>query len=209
MTNSRFKVSVASALCRAVILFVAAFCLSLVLVGQSRADTTTLSFSQCNTVGLCGAGTVALSLTADAIPEIQAIVTTTGTFSFTELGFNGTGLSGVDDISNSLYTYTAGSKNLDGFGSFAFVIEGPASSAGVQTLTFDITCAAATGCASVTSVLDFASHIISTTGLTGFDATGGAPPPSPEPASMILFGSGLLAIGAKLRRRKSEKEVIA
>jgi len=43
---------------------------------------------------------------------------------------------------------------------------------------------------------------------TGFAANGGATS-VPEPVSMLLFGSGLVAIGAKLRRRNSRNLVAA
>jgi hypothetical protein len=186
---------------KAALMLAAALCLSLVLVGQSRADSTVLNLTQCNTVGLCNAGSISLATSGSGANEvIVATVTTTGTFTFTELGFNGTNLSGVTSISNSSYTYSPGSKNLDGFGSFAFVIEGPASSSALNTLTFSITCTG--GCTTVGQVSGFAIHIIAP-GVTGFDATSGVPAPTPEPASMMLFGSGLLAIAGMVRRRKT------
>jgi hypothetical protein len=47
------------------------------------------------------------------------------------------------------------------------------------------------------------------TGCTGLTGPVDVSSPVPEPVSMLLFGSGLVAIGAKFRRRKSQNLVAA
>ena len=55
----------------------------------------------------------------------------------------------------------------------------------------------------MTQVTDFAAHVINTnTGLTGFDETG-PPTSTPEPATVLLLGSGLLGIAGISRTRMS------
>ena len=188
---------------------IASVALLLAFACAPRANATpvtseTLQLSQCNTVGLCNAGHIDLTLTGDG--EIQVVVTLNSGFGFFgngkgngAIGWNGTGLSGDDDISNGAFSDSGGGQ-FDGFGKFAFSLDGPPASGAVGTLTFDITCTG--GCTTVTQVSDFAVHVINTsTGLTGFDETNGGPGQTPEPSSLLLMGSGLLGLAAVARRR--------
>jgi PEP-CTERM motif len=191
---------------RTAILFALAGCLSLACAYQSKATPTTetFTFDACNIASLCNQGSAGVTLLADGTLSVS--ITTLGAYTFDEVGINGvTGLT-FSSISNGFTLVSA--KNLDGLGTFAYVLDGGSAAASVNSLTFIITCPS--GC-TLASVTGFGGHIINlSAGVTGFAASG---PPGvvPEPVSMLLFGSGLVAIGAKIRHRnrKSRNPVAA
>jgi PEP-CTERM motif len=112
---------------------------------------------------------------------------------------------------------TTGGGTMDGFGKFDYVIDGPTGGSGLPSLTFDLI---ASGLNVSTFAFttndkgrDFAAHVSVTNSggtCTGFisDGTGGSTtggdcaPEVPEPATMLLLGSGLLGAGFFRRRQK-------
>ena len=114
------------------------------------------------------------------------------------------GLSVSDLIFTNLttdFSVNAGGAQMDGFGNFALSFTGPTGAInGVSGFSFTVTRSG--GFATVSDFLgnspDAASRLIVILGgdviNTGFVGT-------PEPGTLILLGTGLLAIGGSLRRR--------
>lgn len=105
------------------------------------------------------------------------------------------------------WAFNPAGGQMDGFGNFDVTLSccNPANA----VTTFSFTISRTGGFSSASDIFEandsgahFAIHIAPTNGNpTGFAADGGTPNEMPEPTSMLLLGSGLITLGAGLRKR--------
>jgi len=140
-----------------------------------------------------------------------------GAFGFNVVGSNTT--VAITNVAGSDFGFTGQAGNMDGMGSYEFIIDGPANKDNT-TLSFDVTRsapgAAFTGVGDVYQASEggnsapgggfFAAHIASVGNVvTGFAQTGTTPRPpqgnAPEPSSVVLLGTSFAAVAYLLRAR--------
>ena len=105
------------------------------------------------------------------------------------------------------WSFAPAGGQMDGFGNFDVTLSCCNPPDGVQSFSFTISRTG--GFSSASDIFEanssgahFAIHIAPTNGNpTGFAADTGTPSEVPEPASMLLLGTGLATLGAGLRKR--------
>jgi hypothetical protein len=190
------------------------FFITISCAAVARADSAQLTIP--NSVAALGAGPFANITYTLSGSLIHVSVTTIGSYSMFGngagngmFGFNVVGSTTGLAIQNCVQCTGANGGNFDGFGSFEGSVEG-GTPPGVTSFSFDVF--RNDGFTNANQLFEnnatgfaFAGHIFNPNGpagnQTGFAANGG-PSQVPEPASMLLLGSGLAGVAAGLRKRR-------
>lgn len=206
---------------------------SAIVIGSATsasADVINYAFTVDDCSGTCGTGPYGNVRVSDiATGEVQVTVTfnpvlknfaRTGAGGDESLLFDLSGtptITSFTDVSSNvpitLASSTAGSIMADGTGTWQYAVGCPTCGGGQSApvldapITFDISAVGLSTASFVQNgnLLFFAADVGGTNGNTGDVGAPSRTTSVPEPASLAIFGSALLGLGAAVRRRRKDR----